>query len=197
VVIGGRSFITGVNGPNVGSLFPRLTPWSKRKTPELQAAAILARLRARLGSIQEAVVVVFPPPPIRGISSGGGFQFELQSVGGGSLQDLDATARKVMDAARQRPELAATFTGSGGRAQLDAQVDRTKAKALGIPLSDVFSSLQIFLGRSMSTTSTHSVVSIASKLQAEPSFRASPSDVARLYVRSSPRRAGNPPRWCR
>src|SRR6266545_3913933 len=79
VAIGGRSFITGVNGPNVASLFPRLTPWSKRKTAELQAAAILARLRARLGSIQEAVVVVFPPPPIRGISSGGGFQFELQS----------------------------------------------------------------------------------------------------------------------
>src|SRR5439155_785191 len=91
VAIGGRSFITGVNGPNVGSLFPRLTPWSKRKTPELQAGAILARLRARLGSIQEAVVVVFPPPPIRGISSGGGFQFELQSVAGGSLMDLDAT----------------------------------------------------------------------------------------------------------
>ena len=89
VAIGGRSFITGVNGPNVASLFPRLTPWSKRKTPELQAGAILARLRARLGSIQEAVVVVFPPPPIRGISSGGGFQFELQSVAGGSLQDLD------------------------------------------------------------------------------------------------------------
>ncbi len=63
VAIGGRSFITGVNGPNVASLFPRLTPWSKRKTRELQAGAILGRLRARLGSIQEASIVVFPPPP--------------------------------------------------------------------------------------------------------------------------------------
>src|SRR3989442_3744115 len=147
VAIGGRSFITGVNGPNVGSLFPRLTPWSKRKTSELQAEAILARLRARLGSIQEAVVVVFPPPPIRGISSGGGFQFELQSVARGSLQDLDATARQIMDAARQRPELAATFTGfRSGVPQLDPHVDRTKAKALGVHLSAAFSSLQIFLG---------------------------------------------------
>jgi HAE1 family hydrophobic/amphiphilic exporter-1/multidrug efflux pump len=169
VAIGGRSFITGVNGPNVASLFPRLTPWSQRKTPELQADAILGRLRSRLGSIQEAVVVVFPPPPIRGISSGGGFQFELQSVGGGSLQDIDAAARQIMDAARQRPELAATFTGfRPGVPQLDAQVDRGKAKALGVPLTDVFSSLQIY----------------RVQLQAEPSFRASPSDVARLYVRS-------------
>src|SRR2546427_8954651 len=184
VAIGGRSFITGVNGPNVGSLFPRLTPWSKRKTPELQAGAILARLRARLGSIQEAVVVVFPPPPIRGISSGGGFQFELQSVAGGSLMDLDATARKIMDAARQRPELAATFTGFRSGVQLDAQVDRTKAKALGVPLSDVFSSLQIFLG-SLYVNDFNAFGRVYRvQLQAEPSFRASPSDVTRLYVRS-------------
>jgi len=185
VAIGGRSFISGVNGPNVGSLFPRLTPWSHRKKAELQADAILARLRARLSGIQDAVVVVFPPPPIRGISSGGGFQFELQSVAGGSLQDLDATARKIMDAARQRPELAATFTGfRSGVPQLDAQVDRTKAKALGVPLSDVFSSLQIFLG-SLYVNDFNAFGRVYRvQLQAEPSFRASPSDVARLYVRS-------------
>ena len=187
VAIGGRSFITGVNGPNVASLFPRLTPWSKRKTSELQAEAILARLRARLSRIQEAIIVVFPPPPIRGISSGGGFQFELQSVAGGSLQDIDATSRKIMDAARQRPELAATFTGfRSGVPQLDAQVDRTKAKALAVPLSDVFSSLQIFLG-SLYVNDFNAFGRVYRvQLQAEPSFRASPSDVARLYVRSQP-----------
>ncbi|MFI5329387.1 MAG: efflux RND transporter permease subunit, partial [Candidatus Rokuibacteriota bacterium] len=193
VAIGGRSFITGVNGPNVASLFPRLTPWSKRKTRELQAGAILGRLRARLGGIQEASIVVFPPPPIRGISSGGGFQFELQSVAGGSLQELDVTARKIMDAARQRPELAATFTGfRPGVPQLDAQVDRAKAKALGIPLSDVFSSLQIFLG-SLYVNDFNAFGRVYRvQLQAEPSFRASPSDVARLYVRSQPSASGQP-----
>src|SRR5437867_3866259 len=187
VAIGGRSFITGVNGPNVASLFPRLTPWSKRKTSELQAEAILARLRARLSRIQEAIIVVFPPPPIRGISSGGGFQFELQSVAGGSLQDIDATSRKIMDAARERPELAATFTGfRSGVPQLDAQVDRTKAKALAVPLSDVFSSLQIFLG-SLYVNDFNAFGRVYRvQLQAEPSFRAFPSDVARLYVRSQP-----------
>jgi hydrophobe/amphiphile efflux-1 (HAE1) family protein len=185
VAIGGRSFISGVNGPNVASLFPRLTPWSKRKASELQADAILARLRARLGRIQEAVVVVFPPPPIRGISSGGGFQFELQSVAGGSLQDLDATARQIMDAARQRPELAATYTAfRPGVPQLDAQVDRAKAKALGVPLSDVFASLQIFLG-SLYVNDFNAFGRVYRvQLQAEPSYRATPSDVARLYVRS-------------
>jgi hydrophobe/amphiphile efflux-1 (HAE1) family protein len=147
VAIGGRSFISGVNGPNVASLFPRLAPWSPRKRADLQAVAILARLRAQLGAIQDAVVVVFLPPPIRGISSGGGFQFELQSVGGGSLDELDTVARQMMEGARQRPELAATYTAfRPGVPQLDAQVDRAKAKALGVPISDVFESLQIFLG---------------------------------------------------
>jgi hydrophobe/amphiphile efflux-1 (HAE1) family protein len=187
VAIGGRSFISGVNGPNVASLFPRLAPWSKRKEPELHAGAILGRLRARLGAIQDAVVVVFPPPPIRGISSGGGFQFELQSVGGRSLEELDAVARQMIEAARQQPQLAAAYTAfRPGVPQLDAQVDRAKSKALGVSVSDVFESLQIFLG-SLYVNDFNSFGRVwRVQLQAEPAYRASPSDVARLYVRSQP-----------
>ena len=193
VAIGGRSFISGVNGPNVASLFPRLTPWPQRQARELQAGAILASLRRRLAAIQEAVVVVFPPPPIRGISSGGGFQFELQSVAGGSLQDLDAAVQRILAAARQRPEIGAAFTGfRPGVPQLDAQVDRTKAKALGVPLSDVFSSLQIFLG-SLYVNDFNAFGRVYRvQLQAEPSYRATPSDVARLYVRSQNGPDGDP-----
>jgi HAE1 family hydrophobic/amphiphilic exporter-1/multidrug efflux pump len=184
VAIGGRSFISGVNGPNVASLFPRLKPWPERERRELHADAILARLRARLGGIQEASVVVFPPPPIRGISSGGGFQFELQSVAGGRLDDLDSAARQIMEAARQRPELAATYTAfRPGVPQLDAQVDRNKAKALGVPISDVFTSLQIFLG-SLYVNDFNAFGRVYRvQLQAEPGYRATPDDVARLYVR--------------
>jgi hydrophobe/amphiphile efflux-1 (HAE1) family protein len=193
VAIGGRSFITGVNGPNVASLFPRLTPWSERRTPELQAAAILRRLRARLAAIQEAVVVVFPPPPIRGISSGGGFQFEVQSVAGGSLQDLDTAARQIMDAARQRPEIATTFSGfRPGVPQLAAEVDRTKAKALGVALSDLFETLQIFLG-SLYVNDFNAFGRVYRvQLQADTAYRATPADVGRLYVRSQPGPDGQP-----
>ncbi len=187
VAIGGRSFISGVNGPNVASLFPRLTPWDKRTAPRLQAAAILGRLRGRLAAIQEAVVVVFPPPPIRGISSGGGFQFELQSVGGRSLDELDTVARQIIDGARQRPELAAAYTAfRPGVPQLDAQVDRAKSKALGVPISDVFESLQIFLGGLYVNDFNAFGRVWRVQLQAEPNFRATPADVARLYVRSQP-----------
>jgi multidrug efflux pump len=187
VVFGGRSFISGVNGPNVASLFPRLAPWSERKGRALQADTILARLRARFTRIPDAVVVVFPPPPIRGISSGGGFQFELQNVGSGSLEDLDEAARQLIESARQRPELAAMFTAfRAGVPQLDAQVDRTKAKTLGIPISDVFTSLQIFLG-SLYVNDFNAFGRVwRVQLQAEPDYRATPSDVARLYVRSQP-----------
>ena len=185
VAIGGRSFISGVNGPNVASLFPRLAPWSERRTPELRADAILARLRARLGEIQDAVVVVFPPPPIRGISSGGGFQLELQSVGGRSLDEMDAVARRMIEAARQRPELAAAYTAfRPGVPQLDARVDRAKSKALGVPVSDVFESLQIFLG-SLYVNDFNAFGRVwRVQLQAEPAYRAVPGDVARLHVRS-------------
>jgi hydrophobe/amphiphile efflux-1 (HAE1) family protein len=191
VAIGGRSFISGVNGPNVASLFPRLAPWSDREDAELHADAILARLRAKLGGIQEAVVVVFPPPPIRGLSSGGGFQFELQSVAGGSLQDVDAVARQIIDAARRQPELAGMYTGfRPGVPQLDAQVDRTKARALGVPLSDVFTSLQIYLG-SLYVNDFNAFGRVYRvQLQAEPSYRATPADIARLYVRSQPGQNG-------
>jgi hydrophobe/amphiphile efflux-1 (HAE1) family protein len=191
VAIGGRSFISGVNGPNVASLFPRLAPWSERKKPELHADAILGRLRAQLASLQEAVVVVFPPPPIRGLSSGGGFQFELQSVGGGSLEDIDAVARQIIDEARRRPELAGMYTGfRPGVPQLDAQVDRAKARALGVPIADVFSTLQIFLG-SLYVNDFNAFGRVYRvQLQAEPSFRSTPADIARLYVRSEPGQNG-------
>jgi multidrug efflux pump len=191
VAIGGRSFISGVNGPNVGSLFPRLAPWSERTSAPLQAAAILARLRARLAAVQEAIVVVFPPPPIRGISSGGGFQFMVQSVAGGSLEELDAATRQIIDAARQRPEIASTFTAfRPGVPQLDAQVDRAKAKALGVPISDVFASLQIFLG-SLYVNDFNAFGRVYRvQLQAEPGYRSTPSDVTRLYVRSRPGQNG-------
>jgi hydrophobe/amphiphile efflux-1 (HAE1) family protein len=194
VAIGGRSFISGVNGPNVASLFPRLAPWSERKRPELQAGAILGRLRQRLAGIQEAVVVVFPPPPIRGISSGGGFQFELQSVAGASLGDIGAAAQKMMEAARGRPELATTFTGfRAGVPQLDAQVDRDKAKALGVPLSDLFQTLQIFLG-SLYVNDFNAFGRVYRvQLQAEPAFRARPEDIGKLYVRSRPADSSLPP----
>jgi HAE1 family hydrophobic/amphiphilic exporter-1/multidrug efflux pump len=187
VAFAGRSFISGVNGPNVASIFPRLSPWSERKRPELQAGAILARLRARFAQIPDAVVVIFPPPPIRGISSGGGFQFELQTIGGASLADLGTAAGQVIEAARQRPELVGLYTAfRPGVPQLDAQVDRTKAKTLGIPISDVFTSLQIFLG-SLYVNDFNAFGRVwRVQLQAEPDFRATPSDVARLYVRSQP-----------
>lgn len=193
VAVGGQSLIAGVNGPNVATLFPRLAPWSQRERPELQADAVLARLRARLGGIQEAVVVVFPPPPIPGISFGGGFQFELQSVAGGSLEELDTVARQVIEAAGQRPELAAVYTAfRPGVPQLDAQVDRAKSKALGVPVSDVFESLQIFLG-SLYVNDFNAFGRVwRVQLQAEPSSRATPSDIARLYVRSQPGQNGQP-----
>src|SRR6185436_16850870 len=129
--------------------------------------------------------------PIRGLSSGGGFQFELQSVAGGSLQDIDTVARQIIDEARRRPELVGMYTGfRPGVPQLDAQVDRAKAQALGVSISDVFASLQIFLG-SLYVNDFNAFGRVYRvQLQAEPIFRATPADIARLYVRREPGQNG-------
>ena len=191
----GAASSPGVNGPNVASLFPRLTPWSKRKTPELQAgrdpgppARAPRRHPGGRRSWSSRRRRSGASAPAAGSSS------SCRAWPAARCRSSTSTARKIMDAARQRPELAATFTGfRPGVPQLDAQVDRAKAKALGVPLSDVFSSLQIFLG-SLYVNDFNAFGRVYRvQLQAEPSFRASP-ERRRAALRAEPARGERPAR---
>ena len=108
-------------------------------------------------------MIAFNPPPIRGISTTGGFELYLQDRSGGSLESLSEATQRVIAGGRQRPELTGVSTTfSTGVPQLRVDVDREKAMALGVPINDVFDALQSTMGASTSTTSTCSAAPTAS-----------------------------------
>ena len=146
VAISGFSLLSGVASPSTATLFLVLKPWDQR---ERSAREILADLGRRSAALREANFVLINPASIPGIGSAGGFEFVLQARGGGDLQDLVANARDVIAQARERPELARVFTQfSAETPQIEYVIDRERAKTLGIPISDIFSSLQTFFGGS-------------------------------------------------
>src|SRR5215208_3102989 len=140
-------FSFGGASPNRGMLFVRLLPIEQRLTPELGAPAVVARLRAALARIPGAQVVPFLPPALAGVGTLGGFQFELLDQSGGHIRNLAQTTGDVIRQGNQRPDLRGLFaTFSASDPQFAVDIDREKLKALGMPLSEVSDTLQIFLG---------------------------------------------------
>jgi hydrophobe/amphiphile efflux-1 (HAE1) family protein len=185
VTFGGFSFVTGSAASNNAALFVVLAPWSQRKTPELQLGAILGAVGLQFAGISEAIVVAFNPPAIPGLGVSGGFQFELQDIDGLGLQTLAEQAQQLVLQGYQRPELTGLFTGfSANTPQLYVDLDRTKAKTLGIPISDIFNTLQTYLGSLYVNDFNRFGRVYRVFLQATEDFRSSPEDIGRLYVRT-------------
>jgi hydrophobic/amphiphilic exporter-1 (mainly G- bacteria), HAE1 family len=186
VAIGGFSFLTGTSASNSGVLFAVLEPWFDRREPELQAQGILQRVRGKLAAIPEATVVAFNPPSIRGLGTTGGFDFQLQDSRGGSPQDLAAALRGLIVGANQAPELQNVFsTFQADVPQIWVDVDRDKAKKQGVPLDEIFATLQTQLGSFYVNDFNKFGRVYRVILQAETDYRSQPEDILRLYVRNS------------
>jgi hydrophobe/amphiphile efflux-1 (HAE1) family protein len=142
-------------------------------------------VRPQLGAIPGARVFALNPAPIRGLSRTGGFELMLQDRAGGSLGELAAVANRVVQAAEQSPELQNVFTTfRPSTPQVLVQVDRSKARALGVPVSDVFETLQVFLGGLYVNDFDRFGRLFRVFAQAEGELRTRPEDVQRLWVRS-------------
>jgi NodT family efflux transporter outer membrane factor (OMF) lipoprotein len=142
-------------------------------------------LRQRLADIQEASVAVFPPPPVRGLGTAGGFKLQVQSRGGSDAVALQEAAEQLAGAARNEPGLVGVFTPFRANIpQLYADVDRTKAKMLGIPLDNVFEALQTYLGSSYVNDFNMLGRTYQVTAQAAGAFRSDPRDILRLQVRN-------------
>ena len=138
------------NAPNAGVVFIRLKDYSKRTTPELTATAIASAIQGPLFGISDALAIIVSPPPVLGLSATGGFKLYLQDTGNVGREALFASAQQVLAAARQRPELnaRATYTFSTmGVPRVAIDIDREKAIAQGLRLSDVFDGLQGYFGQ--------------------------------------------------
>jgi hydrophobe/amphiphile efflux-1 (HAE1) family protein len=184
--LAGQSLVSNLFASNLGTLFVVLKPWDERKAPELHALALRENLRQRLQAIEGGRLVPFNPPPIQGLGSAGGFNMKVQDRGGKDVASLAEATDLVVAAARQRKELAGVITTfSANEPQVWLDVDRDRCKILGVPISDVFTALQTYLGGLYLNDFNLYGRTFRVLMQAEPEYRQKPEDLERFYVRST------------
>jgi len=187
VSVSGFNFLTGAAQSNTGVEFAVLKPWNERG-PDQRAEVIVNNVRGKLLSLPAGIALSFDPPSIPGISPTGGFEFQLEDLTGRTSEELSGITQALLGEARKRPELNphALFSSfSTSTPQYDYELDRTKAKLLGLDLPDVFSTLQIFFGSLYVNDFNQFGRTFRVTMQAEQSARAQAGDLSRLYVRNT------------
>jgi HAE1 family hydrophobic/amphiphilic exporter-1 len=184
VTIGGTSLLTNSAQPNAGSLVVILDPWEERKTPERSVETIIGKMMGKFAQMPEAFVFPFRPPPIQGLGSAGGFDMQIQDRGNVGFEFLERVTGDVLAAAQQSGKIQSPFTSFRATVpQVFVDVDREKAKRLGVPLSVVFNTLQTYLGSSYVNDFNLFGRVYQVRAQAEARFRQSRDNVRNLEVR--------------
>ena len=180
-MVGGFTF--SGTGPNLATTFANLVPWEER---ERSVGAIVEALRGPLGRIGSARVVPFQPPAIRGVGTVGGFQFVVEDTAAGrTLGELAGATQELVARANSDPRLRGIFTGfTSDTPILNIDVDRQKSKALGVPLEQVFGTLQVLMGSQYVNDFNYANRTYRVYVQADQQFRNSPRDVGAFYVKS-------------
>ena len=171
---------------NAGVSFVPLKDWSERTTPELDARNLTREFMGMGAAQKDGLVLSFNPPPITGMSTTGGFESFIQDRSGGSVEQLGEKVQAFVEAASQRPELAgiqSTFSANVPQYYID--LDRTKTRALGVSVSDVFTAMQATFGSYYVNDFTLYGRTWQVSLQSESEFRRKPEDLGQVYVRSS------------
>ncbi len=177
--------LSGGSSSNYGLIFAPLKPIDDRKGKGHAVSDIVARVAPKLFGVPGAIVVPFEPPAISGIGSFGGFQFELQDLGRNTLQDVDTVAHKIVGGSRQRSDLQGLFTSfTANDPQQLVQIDREKAKAIGVPISQIMQALGVYMGSQYVNDFDFNNRSYRVYVQADQPFRMSARDLRQYYVRS-------------
>jgi HAE1 family hydrophobic/amphiphilic exporter-1 len=183
--IGGLSLLDGSTSSNAATVFVRVTDWSERRDPSLSLDGIIAGLKQKFAQIPEAVVFAFAPPPIRGLGVRSGFQMQVEDRSDVGMGELQQVVQSITEAARGQSGLAAlNTTFRPGVPQLDIKVDRVKVKTLDLPLTNVFNTLQTYLGSSYVNDFNKFGRTYQVRVQADQRFRMEPRDIERLEVRN-------------
>jgi multidrug efflux pump len=174
------------NSPNSGIVFVLLKPFEERETPELSGPAIAGELNKRFGQIQEAFTAVFPPPPVQGLGTIGGFKLYIEDRGDVGLDELYRVSQSVLNTGKQTPGLTGLFSSFQMNVpQIDAQIDRARAKSQGVALTDVFETMQIYLGSLYVNDFNRFGRTYQVTAQADERFRVSAQDIPRLKTRNA------------
>ncbi len=174
------------NSSSAGIVFVGLKPFEERRSKELSGNAIAASLGKKFGSIKEAFTAVFPPPPVMGLGTLGGFKMQIEDHGAVGYAELDAAAQAFMKAAAKEPALGPMFSSYQINVpQLNVDLDRVKAKQLGIPITDVFNTMQIYLGSLYVNDFNRFGRVYQVRAQADAQFRAKADDILQLKTRNN------------
>ena len=186
VAFPGLSINGFTNAPNAGIVFFGLDEFEKRKSPQLSGGAIAGEINKRMGGIQDAFIAVFPPPPVNGLGTIGGFKLQIEDRGSLGDEALYQAMKAVQMKAYQTPELAGVFSSFQINVpQLFADVDRAKAKRMGVALTDVFDTMQINLGSLYVNDFNRFGRTYRVVVQADAPYRSRAEDIALLKTRNA------------
>jgi multidrug efflux pump len=174
------------NSPSAGIVFVGLDDFDKRTSPELSGNAIAAALNQKFAGIQDAFIAIFPPPPVQGLGTIGGFRLQIQDRANLGYEELAAVTMQVMQKAWATPELAGVFSSYQVNVpQLDLDVDRTKAKQQGVNLDEIFQTLQVYMGSAYVNDFNQFGRTYQVNVQADEQFRQDPEQIRQLKVRNN------------
>jgi multidrug efflux pump len=181
----GLSIAGFTNSASAGIVFVSLKPFAERHAPELSGPAIAMALNQKFAGIQDAFIAMFPPPPVAGLGTVGGFKLQIEDRMGLGYEALSAASNAFLARAAQTPEIAGLFTSYQVNVpQLYAQIDRTRARQLGVAVTDVFETMQIYLGSLYVNDFNRFGRTYSVRVQADAQFRARTDDIGQLKVRS-------------
>ena len=184
--IGGYGVVTSTYQPNFGTIFIRLKPWHDRHGAEMHVRGFMARIQAQVARIPDAIIFPFNIPTISGFGASAGFNFLIQDRSGSlSVERLGELSRQFADAARKRPEIGNIFTSFDPRyPQVKVELDREKARKLGVPVNEAFQALASSLGGSYVNDFNRFGRLFRVYVQAEADYRRRPEDIGEIWVRS-------------
>ena len=174
------------NSPSSGIVFVTLKPFEERRQKSQSAPAIAQALNGEYGKIQDAFIAVFPPPPVQGLGTIGGFRLQVEDRNSLGFEELARQTDNLLAKSRETPQLAGLFSSYQVNVpQVDAQVDREKAKSQGVALGDIFDTMQVYLGSLYVNDFNLFGRTYQVNAQAEPRFRMDAADIARLKTRNA------------
>ena len=186
IALTGFSLLESLNRTTIGTNFIMLKDWSERKAKNLKADAVIQDLQKEFYMIEQGMVIVTNPPAIQGLGTVGGLEFWIENRGDGGLKALEEAVVSFIEKAKERPELAPLFTTAEfNNLQFYVDLDRYKTKALGVPIAEVFQTLQTLVGAVYVNNFNKYSRVYQVIVQAEPSYRERLENVGDMYVRSS------------
>ncbi|HEY3658094.1 MAG TPA: multidrug efflux RND transporter permease subunit [Steroidobacteraceae bacterium] len=186
VAFPGLSINGFTNSPNSGIVFATLKPFAERTAPGESAAGIAAALNQKFAAIQDAYIAIFPPPPVQGLGTIGGFRLQVEDRGSDGFEELYKQTQNLIAKGNATPGLAGLFSSFQINVpQIRADVDREKVKSQGVDLQDLYDTMQIYLGSLYANDFNRFGRTYQVNVQAEPRFRLQAEDIVKLKTRNA------------